>query len=264
MRYINIMTTRTLAIHRVWRTLKIGFALCAAMPLFATPTHAQAPAPAQEASAAMQNPDVQILVIALPGGNVAVSSVYPGQVPKATAQGRVDKLLALTGWRATNRTFSDAPTKNPLESDAAKKLSAASFETVAPIFPVSGQIDSEPFLRAFGDLHRVNLIYMPGAGTAYTGARRFESPRLSLTALPSGQGTVAIAATVKQPETNPAPFGIPATDTEAQALISANAPKAPRNAPGENRTFLIVIVIAFAAGSALVVYGLASRYVGKA
>ncbi|MBC8143392.1 MAG: hypothetical protein H7Y38_18345 [Armatimonadetes bacterium] len=241
--------------------------MLAALPLTTPlPVRAQAPVavpPAAPApNALMQNPDVQILVLALPTGGVAVSSVYPGQVTKAVAQGRVDKLLALTGWKATNRRFSDAPTGNPLEDNRAKKLSAASFETTAPMFGTDGKIDSEPFLRAFGDLGRVNLIYMPGASYTYTGVRHFDSPRLSFDVMDSGQGTVAIAATVKQPEANPAPFGLPTTDIPVASVGAAQKNVARNNAA--NRTVKVALLIAVALGSALVVYGLASRYVGKA
>jgi len=225
-------------------------------PVAALPVATSAP------NAQMQNPDVQILVLALPTGGVAVSSVYPGQVSKLAAQKRVDKLLALTGWKAAARRFSDAPTGNPLEDNRAKKLSAASFTTTAPVFGADGKIDSEPFLRSFGDLGRINLIYMPGASYQYTGVRHFDSPRLAFDVMDSGQGTVAIAATVKEPEANPAPFGLPATDVPVQAQsVAGRRNVAGNNAP--NNVVKISIVVALALGSAMIVYGLASRYVGR-
>lgn len=254
------------ATETTWRTALAATAILlpALSPLAAS---AQAPVAvppaAQSVNAQMQNPDVQILVVTLPTGSTAVSSVYPGQVSKQTAQKRVDKLLALTGWKATNRRFSDAPTGNPLEDNRAKKLSAASFETGSNVFGADGVIDSEPFLRAFGDLGRINLIYMPGASYTYTGIRRFDSPRLAFQVMSSGQGTVAIAATVKQPGENAPPFGLPLTDVAVRSVSGVARQTNVAESPALRSMIKVAILLVLAIGSALVVYGLASRYVGK-
>ncbi|MBC8139755.1 MAG: hypothetical protein H8F28_28060 [Fibrella sp.] len=210
-------------------------------------------------------PDVQIVVLPLPNEVYAVSSVYPKQVPKAVAQGRIDALLALTKWKATNRKFSDAPAvPNPLSDDQTPKgnLSAASFETSGAIYAEDGTINWEPFLRAFGDVRRINMVFFTGTDFAYTGPVSFDNERITFSAS-SGQGTVAAVANIKKPEPSPASFGLPQYQTGAATPKTVVATK-PDSQGGQTRRVVGIVGIAlFATAVALIIYAMTSRLVTK-
>lgn len=208
-------------------------------------------------------PDVQIVVLGLPTGTYAVSSVYPKQVPKAVAQGRIDKLLALTKWPSTSRKFSDAPAvPNPLRDDSTPKgkLSAASFETTGAVYASDGTIDWEPFLRAFGDVGRINIVCFTGPEFAYTGPLAFDNDRITFSAS-AGEGTVAVVANIKKPEPSPASFGLPKQQQPATAVAPAQGHAKKSN--DANRVVGIILVALAATGIALVIYALTSRFVTK-
>lgn len=208
-------------------------------------------------------PDVQIVVLPLPTGTYAVSSVYPKRVPKAVAQGRIDRLLALTKWKATNRKFSDAPAvPNPLRDDQTPKgkLSAASFETTGTIYADDGSINWDPFLRAFGDVRRINLVCFTGTDFAYRGPVSFESTRIAFSAS-AAQGTVAAVANIKKPEPAPAPFGLSQYATASPKTTVVTKPVAEN---GQARRVVGIVLIALVAtGVALVIYALTSRLVTR-
>lgn len=217
----------------------------------------------QAAPLGNMRPDVQIVVLGLPTGTYAVSSVYAKQVPKAVAQGRIDKLLALTKWQATSRKFSDAPAvPNPLRDDKTPKgnLSAASFETTAAIYAADGTIDWEPFLQAFGDVERINLICFTGTDFAYRGPVQFDTDRITFSAS-SGQGTVAAVANIKKPEPSPVSFGLPKYATAD--TVSVPVKNRVKENTDTNRVIRIVLVALAATGVALIIYAITSRLVTK-
>ena len=236
-----------------------AFAVAAA--LIAPVCVARAQSPAAQTDVSMANPDVQILVMPLPTG-YAVSSVYPKQVTKAAAQGRIDKLLALTKWTATKRRFSDATAaSNLLQDGKGGLLSAASFETTDAPFGTDGTINTEPFLQAFGDLRRVNLVFFTGDGFVYRGATRFGSERLAFSAT-AGQGTVMMAANIKVPAKNAAPFGLPRLASETRAEPAPQSVVRERN--GEANRWLGLLFVGIAAvGFGVVIYALTIRFVQK-
>lgn len=213
--------------------------------------------------AANTQPDVQIVILPLPTGTYAVSSVYPKQVPKATAQARIDRLLALTKWTATSRKFSDAPAvPNPLRDDTTPKgnLSAASFETTGIIYADDGTINWDPFLRAFGDLRRINMVCFTGTDFVYAGPVSFDSERVTFSAS-SGQGTVAVVANLKKPELSPASFGLPnGAQTET---VARQAPRRTKKSNGTNRAVYVVLIALGATAVALITYALTSRLMTK-
>lgn len=255
-------------------TLALAASVCAAaVALLSSPVAAQTGGISQPTvSVAVQEtvaaplsntqPDVQIVVLALPTGTYAVSSVYPKQIPKAVAQGRIDRLLALTKWTATNRKFSDAPaTPNPLSDSRTPKgkLSAASFETTGMVYAADGTINWEPFLRAFGDVRRINMVCFTATDFAYRGPVSFESDRVSFSAS-AGEGTVAAVANLKKPEPSPAVFGLPQyrqDDTPAK-----KTPNRSKKNDGNRAVYIVFIALA-ATGVGLILYALASRLVTK-
>jgi hypothetical protein len=189
--------------------------------------------------------------------------VYPKQVPKAAAQARIDRLLALTKWPAKSRKFSDAPAvPNPLNDGATGKgkLSAASFETTGAIYAEDGTINWDSFLRAFGDVRRINMVCFTGTDFAYRGPVSFESDRVTFSAS-GGEGTVAAVANIKKPEPSPGSFGLPQYATVAPKAVAATKPKANS---GQTRRIVGTVLVALAAtGVALIIYALTSRLVTK-
>ena len=233
--------------------IRLFAALLLAAPL-PVAAFAQASATPAAVSVAASRPDVQIVVLVLPTGSYAVSSVYPTQVPQAAAQARIARLLKLTGWHATNRRFSDV---SPDAKRSLVKLSAASFETGDAVIGTDGTVDWEPFLRAFGDVRRVNVACFTPANWLYKGATQFDSPRLSLTVTPV-PGSVTLAAAIKQPALDQAPFGVPSADALEPAPSARHVARS-----GTASGSPLVIGALLAAVSAALLYFSVSRLLRK-
>ncbi len=252
--------TRAKRIHLAAAAL-LGFSLVNTCPSASAQNDVLVPS--SGAVVSNTKPDAQIVVLVLPTGTYAVSSVYPKRVSKAVAEERMTKLLKLTKWQATNHRFSDAPAiSHPSRGESMPNatLSAASFETSGPIYAADGTIDWEPLLQAFGDLHRVNFVCFTGPEFVYRGPVTFQNERIAFSAS-AGQGAVAVAATLKKPEPSPVRFGLPqyaATPPAPTKETVANTP----NSQG-SRAIRILFVTLFATGVALIIYLLTTRLVSK-
>ncbi len=182
----------------------------AGLAAFCAPTRAQnapvANAPAANDGSSNARPEVQVVVVPMPGGQWGVSEVYSSQVPAAKAKERLANLLKVSGWTAASPiAFEDAA----LDVGNVGRMGA-----VAPPPPVmssvrcslngdvanasQGIIHVAPFIESLRDLNRVNIAFlMPfPAGAAYRGLEHLNTPQVSVD-LAARQGTYLFVANIK-------------------------------------------------------------------
>ena len=196
---------------------------------FCARTNAQNASAASAASAAndaaRQRPEVQVVVVPMPGGQWGVSEVYSGQVPAAKAKERLANLLKVSGWTAASPlAFEDAA----LDVGNVGKIGAVAppppvMSSVrcslngAVVNPAQGVINIAPFIQSLRDLNRVNIAFlMPfPAGTTYHGLEHLDSPQISVD-LASRQGTYLFIANIK--DHSAAPLSLAPIDQTPVAL----------------------------------------------
>lgn len=152
----------------------------------------------------VDKPDVQIVVMAHPSGQWAVSTVYPGKVARAAADAHVKRLLAVSGWKASgpsqweNRALERVD--SPFGLKAQPVMSSLTFLTNSPVVDwEKATLPVEPFARAFRDLSRVHVtFFVPGGRAAFPfrGLRNFADPRVDI-AFSGGQGAYTYVLNIK-------------------------------------------------------------------
>lgn len=144
-------------------------------------------------------PDVQVIAFPLPTHEWAVTTVYPKVVSQADAQGRVNRLLALTGWKANGMEFKNkALERAASDTPKAAVMSSVTFRTTGGVVDlVDGTMPLVPFARAFRDLQRVHITYIiPGKTFTFRGIRQFSDNNLDLS-LSQGQGAYTYVLNIK-------------------------------------------------------------------
>jgi hypothetical protein len=150
-------------------------------------------------------PDVQVVVVPFGGGQWAVSAVYPKRIPRAQAEGRVQRLLSLTGWKGAQFAFEDralerVATNVKLEDGPLPPvpvMSSLTFLTRGKVVDTAdGTMPLEPFARAYRDLNRIHVTYLVPGKFPFKGLRRFTDNNVDI-ALSEGQGAWTYVVNIK-------------------------------------------------------------------
>lgn len=143
-------------------------------------------------------PDVQVIV--LPDGATgrwSVALVYPRVVSRKVAQNHLDRLLALSGWKASNVEFenrglpkNDGASRNN-KGQADPPMTSVTFSSSSKIVNWDqGSLPIEPFARAFRDLKSVYVTYFVPGRFPFKGLRRHSDKQVDVV-LASGGGDPA-------------------------------------------------------------------------
>jgi hypothetical protein len=127
-------------------------------------------------------------VVVLPdpvmAGKWNVSVTYPAVVKRAQSEGHLKRLLALSGWKATDVAYEDRglatndgkSRNNRGPQDPA--MSSVSFLTDAQIVDWrNGTLPVEPFARTFRDLKSVYVTYFVPGSFPFRGLRQHSGPQ---------------------------------------------------------------------------------------
>jgi hypothetical protein len=227
-------------------------ALAALLGVSAAAAHAQIPGKFV--------PDVQVVVAPRAGGEWVVSAVYSKRVPRAQAEGRVKRLLGLTGWKGTQFEFEE----RALERDA-KKL-PADIEPLPPVPVMSsltfltggkvvdmadGTMPLEPFARAYRDLNRIHVTYLVPGKFAFKGLRRFADNNVDI-ALSEGQGAWTYVVNIKNHRLDS--LGLPRYEVLKSERAVQSAQASPGGLRARKTLFGTGLVVLLAAGAGAVAY----------
>ncbi len=198
-------------------------------------------------------PDVQIVVSPDPSGQWVVAAVYPSKTDRPKAEARAKEMLSLGKWKGNGLLFENRAlerTENPKGMAPPPVMSSVTLSTPGNIVNYSdGTIALEPFIRAYRDLGRINLLFLVPGSFKYRGPRSYKDSDIEMT-FASGGSALTYVVQVKNHNlsTLHLPLFAPA--------VATVAPLAAGHKTGGSRASRTVGVIALAlAAAGLAFYG---------
>ena len=134
-------------------------------------------AAAQAAKSPTQQPDVLVLLFAVPGGPDQVGLTYPGLVPHAQALRDVHAIQAATGWTMTGMRITDQSAPIP---KATGKMTGIDFVVPGAVAVHSHTLPIEPFVNSLRSYHHVTVTYLMGQDFTFQGLRNYTDNHISI------------------------------------------------------------------------------------
>lgn len=133
---------------------------------------------AQITGQAVGQPDLLILVFAVPGGPDQVGLTYPGVVPHAQAIRDVKAIRAATGWHISGVHIADQapPIRKP-----SGKMTGVDFVVPGAVSLPSRYLPVEPFVNSLRSYRHVTLTYLIGGGFGFEGLRSYADNHVKIT-----------------------------------------------------------------------------------
>jgi len=248
--------------HPLWRADRRAGGVFAALLAI---LWASAAAPARAQISGKYVPDVQVVVVPFPSGQWAVSAVYPKRVPRAAAEGRVKRLLDLTGWKGAQFTFEDRALQRAgvnvhLEDGPLPPvpvMSSLTFLTAGKLVDIpDGTLSVEPFARAYRDLNRIHITYLVPGKFTFKGLRHFSDNNVDI-ALSEGQGAWTYVMNIKNHRLDA--LGLPRYETLKSEGAVQSAQSGVDGLRSRVTLFGMGLVVLLAAGGGAVAYLWTSR-----
>lgn len=175
--------------------------------------------------------DAMILVQPM-GSRVIVAIVFPKLVSHKLLEARIRKLAQSTGWSVENIQIQDEAVrlggKLSGYGKPIKETGATVFLQNAPQARDGGFL-LQPYLNAFADLDRIEILYMTPPYSDFQGLRSFESPALSVRLIRAG-GPYHYIAEIRN-HTSPLPI-LPLTQAAEAPRVRQEA-RGPSSLAGE-------------------------------
>ena len=135
-------------------------------------------------------PDVQIVVSPDPSGNWVVAAVYPNKTDQKKAEARVKEMLSLGQWKGSGLSFENKALDRVEESKGAAPMPIMSSAAVTTpgniVHYADGTIPLEPFIRAYRDLNRINILFLVPGTFKYRGPHSYHDNDIEMTYAPGG------------------------------------------------------------------------------
>lgn len=130
-------------------------------------------------------PDVQIVVSPDPTGQWVVAAVYPNKTDQKKAEARAREMLTLAQWKGSGLLFENKGLDRVEESKDAAPLPMMSSVTVTTpgniVHYANGTIPLEPFIRAYHDLNRLNILFLVPGTFKYRGPHSYRDDDIEMT-----------------------------------------------------------------------------------
>jgi hypothetical protein len=147
-------------------------------------------------------PDVQIVVSPDPSGQWIVAAVYPSTTDRKKAESRAKEMLSLGKWKGNGLIFENKAlerTENPKGMAPPPVMSSVTVSTAGNIVNYAdGTINLEPFIRAYRDLGRINLLFLVPGTFNYRGPRSYRDEDINLV-YAAGGSALTYVVQVKNP-----------------------------------------------------------------
>jgi len=223
-----------------------AFLLIAASLILSTVSPAKQANPAPSS----QVPDVLVWIDATRQAGTWVSVTYPKVVQRAQAEDHLRRLLAETGWTASNVRISEGSVtvqgENPMTS-AEFMVPQQSLALESGVLPV------EPFIEALRDLKNIELLYIVPQGFAFQGLADFENKYVKIT-LKRGSNSYRYAIIVKRSDFRE--LGLPRPGIQAQ-------PPADAEEKGGMNAALVGLVVALALATGALAYLITRKFTSR-
>ncbi|MES2464390.1 MAG: hypothetical protein V4671_27840, partial [Armatimonadota bacterium] len=159
--------------------------------------------PAAQSISTANVPDVQIVVSPDPTGQWVIAAVYPSKTDRKKAEARAKEMLALGKWQTSGLLFENQALErkdNPKGMAPPPVMSSVTLSTKGNIVNYAdGTIDLEPFIRAYRDLGRLNLLFLVPGTFKYRGPQGHSDEDIDLK-YASGGSALTFVVQVKNPK----------------------------------------------------------------
>jgi hypothetical protein len=135
-------------------------------------------------------PPLDAMILVQPQGRSAlVAVVYPRAMPHAQVRGRFERLVRIAGWRLAGLQVRDEEGKAPdgagRSRSLGKQTDATALLAEAPQVQ-DGAFLLQPYVAAFSDMRRFEVLFLAPADPAFQGLREFISPALEVRLVRAG------------------------------------------------------------------------------
>jgi len=194
-------------------------------------------------SAASGQPDVLVLVQALPRGNNEVCITYPTIVPKTQVQHDMDSLHSISGWVIKNPkiTAGLAPIRGSKDV-----MTTVVFNTNNVVAPDSHAFPIEPIVTALRGYNHILITYFLNSPIHYTGLRDYDDNNVSVSFEERGP---AYTYHVKLHNTNFQKLNLPLYQPAPSTVRTASKSVEGRHAVKPWQVALIAVLAAVAGGA---------------
>ena len=218
-------------------------ALCLCFWLLAAPTFAQTKV--QTAGP----PDVLLIVSQRPTGGDLLNLTYGTTVPHAQVTKDLAGLSRETGWSLSAPAITDSvPEGKHLPGQPVIKMTGAEFTTTQAVQPQTHSFPIDAIASAFRHYHRIAVVFFTAPGFVFQGPREYADNNIKVTIL--GGGT-SYTCQIEILNPNFGSLNLP---------LSQPAPGASRRSP----ITALLLVLAAAAGTGLIVYLMTARLTRRA
>jgi len=194
-------------------------------------------------------PDVLVLM-RITGGTDLISFTYPKVVKRTQAAEHLKRLLAETGWAASDISITDDSVQEAGETP----MTSVEFAAAGAVRLDIGGLPLEPIIKAFKDLKTMQVVYAVPASFAFRGLSEYENEYVKI-ALRRGTTTYMYSITIKDPDFET--LGLPFLQPEVAEAADDTGHG------GSSPTILAVtLVVVLALSAAALVYLVTSRIAG--
>jgi hypothetical protein len=211
-------------------------------------TTAPSPPPAESISTATV-PDVQIVISPDPSGQWVVAAVYPNKTDRKKAEDRAKEMLTLGKWKGSGLLFENKAlerTDNPKGMAALPVMSSVTFSTPGNIVNYAdGTVSLEPFIRAYRDLDKINLLFLIPGTFKYRGPKSYQDNDIEMLYV-SGGSALTYVVQVK----NHSLGALQLPRFEPTASVASSAQKGKSGAGKSAKMIGVIVLAVVAAGLA--------------
>ncbi len=189
--------------------------------------------------------DVGILVVPLSADTAHVAVAYHHPVPHRRVKQAITRLSSATGWSVSDlAVVDDHINRDPITTTALFTLRNAPQEP-------GGIPALLPYLQAFQDVNRIEVIFTNLMVPQYQGVMRFDSPALSVQLVQFGQGTARYDADIHDHRGRlPAlPAGVQGVLNPTRTAEAGTAVRHPASVFNGNSLLLVLAGLALVVGT---------------
>lgn len=166
-----------------------------------------------------------------------VSYTYQNVVKRSVAEKHLADLLEQTGWTAGNIEIQN------LKMADGSATTTVEFTTLGTVNPASGSFPIEPIIKAFKDLHYLEVQFVISTPFSFRGLEHFENKYVKI-ALNRGTNVYGYSIFVKDP--NFTTLNLP--------LVQPPASTSPESGPRRSRFLEAALIVLLGVFAAVLVY----------
>lgn len=162
-----------------------GRLLMAALLLICMTVTLGTAASAQKAAPKLSQPDVLVLIFAIPGGPDQIGLTYRNTVPNSQAQRDIQAIQTATGWKVAGIHIADML---PPIANSKQKMTSADFVAQGAVDPNAKFLPIQPLVEALRNYHHVAVTFIINYPFTFEGLRHYADNHVNIALEQNGSG----------------------------------------------------------------------------